>query len=171
MSSNGDRRAAAWLTPGSGYAPSMADSTTASITIAAPAAVVMAVISDFGAYPEWASAIRSAEVLERDSGQPSRVRFELDAGLVKDSYVLGYQWDGEAGVRWQLAEAGAVISAMDGAYRLADRGAGTEVTYDLAVDIRLPMPGMLKRRAEKMIVDTALKGLKQRAEAQGGEQR
>lgn len=147
----------------------MADSTTASTTIVAPPAAVMAVISDFGAYPEWASAVRSTEVLEQDgSGLASRVRFELDAGVIKDSYVLGYRWDGHTGVRWEIAEPGTVVSGMTGRYLLADQGGRTEVTYELAVDIRIPMPGILKRRAEKMIIDTALKGLKQRVEAREG---
>jgi hypothetical protein len=53
---------------------------------------------------------------------------------------------------------------MDGCYRLADTADGTEVTYELAVDVRIPMIGMLKRKAEKMIIDTALKELKKRAE-------
>jgi carbon monoxide dehydrogenase subunit G len=150
----------------------MADSTTATITVAAPSAAVMAVISDFAAYPEWASAVRSTDVLARDgAGLASRVRFELDAGLVKDTYVLGYRWDGNAGVRWDLAEPGSAVSGMTGGYLLADQGGRTEVTYDLAVDVRIPMPGILKRRAEKMIIDAALKGLKERVEAREGEQR
>lgn len=150
----------------------MADSTTASIAVDAPPAVIMDVISDFAAYPEWASGVRAAEVLERDgAGLASRVRFHLDAGPIKDSYVLGYRWDGTAGVRWDLAEPGSVVSGMAGGYLLADADLGTLVTYDLAVDVRIPMLGMLKRRAEKMIIDTALKGLKERAEARGGEQR
>lgn len=150
----------------------MADRTTASTTIAAPPAVVMAVIGDFPAYPEWASAVRSADVLARDgAGRASRVRFDLDAGLVKDTYVLGYRWDGDSSVQWDLAEAGAVVSGMSGGYRLVPGDRGTEVTYELAVEVRIPMPGILKRRAEKMIIDTALKGLKQRVEARGGEQR
>ena len=150
----------------------MGERTTASITVAAPPAAVMAVISDFEAYPQWASGVRSADVLERDTaGRPSRVRFGLDAGMIRDTYVLGYRWDGDAGVRWDLAEAGAVVSAMSGGYLLTARERGTEVTYELAVDVRIPLPGMLRRRAEKMIIDTALKGLRQRVEARGGEAR
>ena len=150
----------------------MADSTTASIAVDAPPAVIMDVISDFPAYPEWASGVRAAEVLERDgAGLASRVRFQLDAGPIKDSYVLGYRWDGTAGVRGELAEPGSVVSGMAGGYLLADGDGATVVTYDLAVDVRIPMLGMLKRRAEKMIIDTALRGLKERAEARGGEQR
>jgi hypothetical protein len=146
----------------------MADRTTSSITVAAPRADVMAVIADFASYPEWASAVRSAEVLGRDGdGRASRVRFGLDAGVVKDSYVLSYDWD--AGVRWDLAEPGSVITALSGGYVLADANGGTEVTYDLAVDVRIPMPGMLKRRAERTIIDTALKGLRDRAEAGRGD--
>ena len=122
----------------------------------------------FAAYPRWASAVRAAEVLEQEDGRASRVRFTLDAGVVKDTYVLGYDWDGDAAVRWHLAEAGSVVSAMDGGYLLADTGGGTETTYELSVDIRIPMPGLLKRRAEKTIIDTALKGLKNRVESRPG---
>jgi Polyketide cyclase / dehydrase and lipid transport len=146
----------------------MADKTTSSIVIGVPRKDVMTVIADFAAYPEWATAVRSAEVLSQDPGGRARaVRFQLDAGMIKDSYVLGYDWDGEAQVRWNLTDAGSVISEMSGGYTLADRGDSTEVTYELAVGIRIPMIGMVKRRAEKMIIDTALKGLKSRAESIG----
>ena len=148
----------------------MADKTTSSIAIAVPREAVMAVIADFDAYPQWATGVRSTEVLDQDAdGRANRVRFSLDAGMIKDDYVLGYDWDGDVQVSWDLAEAGSVISEMSGAYRLADRGDATEVRYELAVGIRIPMIGMLKRRAEKMIIDTALKGLKSRAEATVGQ--
>ena len=89
--------------------------------IAAPREAVMAVIADFAAYPQWASAVRATEVLgEAAAGRASKVRFTLDAGVVKDTYVLGYDWDGDAGVHWHLAEPGSVISAMDGGYVLAE---------------------------------------------------
>jgi hypothetical protein len=138
--------------------------------IGTPRAYVMAVIADFAAYPQWASAVRAAETLGQDtSGRASQVRFTLDAGVVKDTYVLEYDWDGDAGVRWHLAEPGSVISGMSGGYALAERAGATEATYDLAVELRVPMPGLLKRRAEKTIIDTALKGLKDRAERLSGE--
>jgi hypothetical protein len=143
----------------------MGDRTTSSISIAADRQHVMAVIADFAAYSQWASAVRSAEVVSRDAdGRPSRVRFSLDAGMIKDSYVLGYHWDGDSGVRWDLAEPGSVVSGMSGSYALVKQPAGTEATYELSVDVRVPLLGMLKRRAEKMIIDTALKGLKARVE-------
>lgn len=144
--------------------------TSSRIVIAAPRAAVMAVIADFPAYPQWASAVRAAKVLgQEDGGRASQVRFNLDAGVVKDTYVLGYDWDGDAAVRWHLAEPGSVISAMDGGYLLADQSGATETTYELSVDIRIPMPGLLKRRAEKTIIDTALKGLKNRVESRSGQ--
>jgi hypothetical protein len=146
----------------------MADRTTSSIMIGLPRKDVMAVIADFGAYPEWATGVRRAEVLSQaDDGRASTVRFTLDVGVVKDSYVLGYDWDDDTRVRWNLAEAGSMISELNGSYDLADRQDGTEVTYELAVASRLPMPGMVKRRAERILIDTALKGLKSRAETIG----
>jgi hypothetical protein len=148
----------------------MADKTTSSIVIEVPRKDVMAVIADFATYPEWATGVRGAEVLSLDAGRASTVRFTLDAGVIKDSYVLSYDWDDDARVRWNLAEPGSMISQMTGGYELAGRGHDTddtEVTYDLAVGIKIPMIGMLKRRAEKAIIDTALKGLKSRAESIG----
>ncbi len=129
----------------------------------------MTVIADFAAYPEWAGAIRSAEVTEPGpDGHARRVRFVLDAGVIRDTYVLVYDWAADSQVSWRLAEPTTVLSALTGSYLLADRDAGTEVTYELTVGVRVPMMGILKRRAEKMIIDTALKGLKKRAENFGG---
>jgi uncharacterized membrane protein len=144
----------------------MANKTASSIAVAAPKSDVMAVIADFADYPRWATALRSADVLETGpDGRAAEVRFTLDAGVLRDSYVLAYTWDGDTQVSWRLAEPGTVISEMVGGYHLIDRGAGAEVNYELTVDVRIPMPGLLKRKAEKMIIDTALKGLKARVEA------
>jgi Polyketide cyclase / dehydrase and lipid transport len=144
----------------------MADRTSSSIIVAASQPTVMGVIADFGSYPEWATGVRSADVLEEGpGGRPKRVRFALDAGVIRDSYVLAYDWDGDGAVRWRLAEAGSVVTEMSGAYLLAKDGIGTSVNYELSVGTRVPMIGMLKRRAEKTIIETALKGLKSRAES------
>lgn len=144
----------------------MAEKTSSSITIAAPKADVMRVIADFPSYPQWTGAVREAEVLESGSDDRARrVRFLLDAGVIKDEYVLGYEWDDDDLVRWHLEEQGSMLSAMTGSYRLAEAGEGsTEVTYELTVDVKIPMIGMFKRKAEKVIIDTALKELKKRAE-------
>jgi polyketide cyclase/dehydrase/lipid transport protein len=151
------------------YAPGVASTTTSTIMIAVPRNVVMSVIADFAAYPDWVG-VRSAEVLgEPDAdGRARMVRFELDAGIIRDRIVLGYHWVGDEQVRWELAEQGSVISVMSGAYILADRGDGTEVTFELTVGVRIPVLGILKRRVEKTIIDTALKGLKLRAETAAG---
>ena len=125
----------------------------------------MTVIADFAAYPQWASGVRAAEVvLSGQDGRPAQVRFTLEAGIIKDKYLLGYTWRGDEEVRWELVERGSMISEMSGAYLLEDDpGGGTNVTYELAVGLAVPMIGMMKRRAEKTIIDTALKGLRSRA--------
>ena len=144
----------------------MGDRTTSSISIAADQPEVMAVIADFAAYPEWADQINAVEVLAPGSaGRAERVRFTMDAGAIKDSYTLDYTWapDGRS-VSWTLVK-GQIQKAQDGSYRLAGRADSTTVTYSLAVDLNIPMIGMLRRKAEKVIIDTALKGLKRRVEA------
>ncbi|MBO4273974.1 cyclase [Microbispora triticiradicis] len=143
----------------------MADRTSSSITIGAGRSTIMAVIADFPAYPQWAGQVKAAEVLETgEDGRATRVRFVLDAGVISDEYVLGYDWTDDAGVSWRIVDAGRMVSGLTGSYRLTENGGGTEVTYDLAVDLKVPMIGMIKRKAEKVIVDTALKGLKRRVE-------
>jgi uncharacterized protein YndB with AHSA1/START domain len=149
----------------------MADRTSSSITVAADRATVMGIIADFGAYPDWATGVRSAEVVEADpAGGARRVRFSLDAGLIRDTYVLAYEWDADVAVRWQLAEAGSTVTEMSGAYLLTDDGGATKVSYELAVGTKVPLPGLIRRRAERTIIDTALRGLKSRVEsaASGG---
>ena len=143
----------------------MAEQTTSSIVIDATAAEVMAVIADFPAYPEWAQGMKQAEVVEEGAdGRADTVHFELEASPIKDSYTLAYDWTGDSSVTWELVE-GRMLKAMEGAYLLRPAGAGTEVTYRLAVDLSIPMIGMLRRKAEKVIIDTALKGLKRRVES------
>lgn len=142
----------------------MADQSTQSIVIEAPPGDIMAVIADFPAYPEWAGFVRQAEVLETgDDGRARQVRFELDAGVVKDDYVLEYDWNGDTRVDWHLVS-GQMQRAQTGSYELAPRDGATEVTYTLAVDLSIPMLGMFKRKAEKVIMDTALRELKKQVE-------
>ncbi len=144
----------------------MADLTTSSIEIAADPAAVMAVIADFDSYPHWAKGVKSAEVLtEYDDGRAGEVAFVLDAAPIRDEYTLTYEWDGDHQVTWSLVKA-KMLKSMEGAYVLEPVGGQTEVTYRLTVDLSIPMIGMLKRKGEKVIIDTALKGLKQRVESQ-----
>lgn len=143
----------------------MAAQTTSSITIAAPAAEVMAVIADLEAYPEWTASMREVQVLSTGAdGRPQQARFVLDAGPIKDTYTLAYEWHGDGEVRWSLVE-GSLIKALEGSYQLSEADGRTDVTYQLSVDVSIPMLGLMKRKAEKVIIDTALKELKKRVES------
>jgi ribosome-associated toxin RatA of RatAB toxin-antitoxin module len=142
----------------------MADRTESSIVINAAPAQVMAVIADLRAYPEWSDGVESVEILtEYEDGLPADARFVVNAGAIKDTYELEYDWE-DTTVTWTLVT-GQMLKALDGAYVLTDNGDGTTtVAYTLAVDISIPMIGLIKRKAEKVIVDTALRGLKERVE-------
>jgi hypothetical protein len=144
------------------YAVAVADQTSASINIAAKPDEVMAVIADFEHYPDWVDSMKSAEVLTSAGGKAKTVRMVLDHALVKDNYVLSFDWQPRV-VSWKLIE-GNLLKTMDGSYLLKTNGIGTTVTYALTVDINMPMIGMFKRKAEKTIIDSALKGLKKRVE-------
>jgi uncharacterized membrane protein len=142
----------------------MAEQSTQSIVVDAPAADVMAVIADFPSYPQWVAAVKKVEVEEMgDDGRARRVHFLLDAGAVKDDYVLEYTWDGDRQVSWNLVT-GQMQKRQEGSYTLVETDGRTEVTYKITIDLSIPMLGMIKRRAEKVILDTALKELKKRVE-------
>ena len=145
----------------------MAEQTSSTIVVDAPPAAVMAVIADFAAYPEWAKGVQVAEVNEVGiDGRAEQVFFSLDVPPIKDEYTLAYDWDGDRQVTWTLVQ-GKMLRSLDGAYVLEDLGDGsTEVTYRLALDVSIPLIGMLKRKGEKILIDTALKGLKKRVETQ-----
>ena len=146
----------------------MAEQTTSSIVVDAPPAAVMSVIADFPAYPAWAKGVKTADVVSSYAdGVAEQVFFVLDVSPIKDEYTLAYDWSGDHQVTWTLVE-GKMLRALDGAYVLREVGGGqTEVTYRLALDVSIPLIGMLKRKGEKILIDTALKGLKKRVESLG----
>jgi ribosome-associated toxin RatA of RatAB toxin-antitoxin module len=140
------------------------DQASSNILIDADKHTVMSVIADFEAYPEWSTAIKSVTVDERGKdGRGTQATMNLDAGVLKDTYTLAYEWDGDDRVDWRLVK-GRTMKSQDGSYELRDVDGKTEVTYRLAVDLAIPMLGLFKRKAEKAIIDTALKGLKKRVE-------
>lgn len=144
----------------------MADESTQSIVVDAPPEKIMAVIADFPAYPEWANAVKQTEVLETGAdGNAAQVRFTLDAGPFKDVYTLSYDWAADGlSVSWTLVK-GQMQRAQNGIYLLTPEGDRTRVTYTLSVQLVVPMIGLFRRKAEKMIMDIALKELKRRVEA------
>ncbi|MBW8802600.1 MAG: SRPBCC family protein [Catenulisporales bacterium] len=143
----------------------MSERTKSSIDIAAPPEAVLGVITDFEAYPEWTGEVKQARIDERDdAGRATRVWFRMDAGALRDEHTLAYEYPAEGEVRWTLVTSN-MMRALDGSYVVEPAGAGSHVTYQLAVDVKLPMVGLLKRKVEKLIIDRALSGLKKRVEA------
>jgi hypothetical protein len=144
----------------------MATPSSQSLTMAAEPAAIMDVIADFEAYPAWTGAVKTVRITDPGDGErATQVRFSMDAGLLKDNYELAYTWapDGLT-VSWTLVS-GQMQKAQQGSYVLRPTAAGTEVTYTLAVDLVVPMIGVLRRKAERVILDTALKELRKRVEA------
>jgi len=146
----------------------MADTSTQSIQVHAPVDRVAAVICDFPRYPEWVDALKQIEVLEEyEDGYAARVRFLIDAAVMADDYTLEYAYaDDLSRIEWHLVAPSKMQRTLNGSYDLADNGDGTTtVTYMLEVELSIGMLGMFRRKAEKMIMDTALKELKRRVES------
>jgi ribosome-associated toxin RatA of RatAB toxin-antitoxin module len=144
----------------------MADEAHEQIHVSAEPLDCFDLATDFASYPRWAKDVKEATILTRDdAGRPARVQYRAAALGRTVRYVLDYDYD-EApdAFSWSLVE-GDMLRALDGTYAFAAEGGGTTVTYDLRVDLSMPMPGPLKRRAAAMITRTALQELKREAEA------
>src|ERR1041384_8206638 len=146
----------------------MADTSSHSIVIDARPARIAEVICDFPQYPKWVSAVKAVEVVEEyEDGYASQVRFVIDAGVLEDEYTLGYEYAEDIShIEWHLVAPSKMQRQQEGSYDIVANDDGTStVTYTLTVDLAIPMLGMFKRKAEKMIMDTALKDLKRRVES------
>ncbi|MDP4014798.1 MAG: SRPBCC family protein [Candidatus Nanopelagicales bacterium] len=143
----------------------MPEHTWAQTEIAAPPAAIMAVIADLPSYPQWCTGIGSAEVLTTfRNGRPRTVRVVLDAPPVVETHEYEYEWRPRE-VSWHLTQGG-IVSSMHGRYTCLKRSKGiTQVTYELTMTLDMPLIGTLRRRAERHIVGTALRGLKERVES------
>ncbi|MEI7618178.1 MAG: SRPBCC family protein [Actinomycetota bacterium] len=143
----------------------MAETAFQTITTAAPMARVWEIATDFERYPEWAKDVKEATIRTRDDqGRAVEVEFRTSALGRSTHYTLSYDYSNAPGVLgWQLLR-GDIMRAIDGAYRLAETAdGGTEIRYDLAIELVVPLPGFVKRRAEQRILNT-VRELKVRAE-------
>jgi uncharacterized membrane protein len=143
----------------------MAEGTVQSIEIPASPEFIFEVLSDLENYPEWITAMRQVEILERDGdNRPRRARFLVDAMIKEIGYDLDYVHEPPLRMSW-TAVPGADIRQMVGSYELTElEGGGTDVVYSLMVEPEFKVPGFLRRQAEKQLIGTALRGLKKRVD-------
>lgn len=133
-----------------------------SISIDAPIAAVQEALFALDKYPEWSTQIKSAEALgQDDQGRISKVKMTIDAGMMKDRVTLDYDWsDAPATLKFSLDEAD-LLTGMDGVYSIKSIDEDTtEVTYELEVSLSMPIPAMMRQKAEKATIDAALTQLK-----------
>ena len=145
----------------------MSDSSSSTISIDAPIASVTEALFALEKYPEWSSSIKSAEAMARDNqGRITKVKMSIDAGMMKDRVILDYDWSGApTHLSFSLDDAD-LLTGMDGSYTIKSIDEDTtEVTYELAVSLSMPIPAMMRQKAEKATIDAALAQLKATLEA------
>ena len=144
----------------------MAENSSGNISISAPLEVVQGLLFDIAHYPSWTSAIKSVEVLAQDeTGRVVSALLKVDAGMLKDRVTLEYDWSAApTQLNFSLSDAD-LLTAMDGAYIIKELDAETtEVIYQLHVELSMPIPAMMRNKAEKSVIDAALSQLKEFAE-------
>lgn len=143
----------------------MADKVKDSIDVNASAEELFAIATDFGTYPEWNPNIKETRIEETDEeGLPTTVWFRVDAKIKVLAYTLDYDY-GAAPESFSWTLAGGDVKALEGSYTFDEFDDVTEVRYELMIDPGFPVPGFLKKQAEKQIVRSALQDLKKRAES------
>ena len=145
----------------------MSDFSSSAITIDAPMAAVTDALFALDKYPEWSTSIKAAEALAHDDqGRITKVKMTIDAGMMKDRVILDYDWSQAPGrLSFSLDDAD-LLTGMDGAYIIAGiDDDSTQITYELAVSISMPIPAMMRQKAEKATIDMALAQLKANLEA------
>ena len=144
----------------------MTETASERIRVDAPADRCWDVAVDFESYPEWVRDVREAKILERDDeGRGKRVEYRAAALGKSVRYVLDYDYsEAPTAFSWKFVE-GDMLRRLDGTYRFESEGASTRVHYDLSVELAVPLPGLLKRRAAGLIMGSALKELKKQVEA------
>ncbi len=145
----------------------MAERTEGSIEIEATPAEVMGVITDYDSYPEWAQGVKKAEIRKRDEeGRPIEVFMDAGGMGIVAQYTLTYTYSlNDGGLSWTSTEASGAVKSIEGEYVLEATGGGTAVTYRTSMELAIPVIGLIKRQAQKMIINTALGGLKKRVES------
>jgi len=144
----------------------MAEQTEGSIVIEASAAEIMDVLTDYETYPEWAD-VKSARIVERgEGGVGTKVAFEVDVPVLgRADYVLAYRYaPGDTGMSWVSTEARGSVTKITGEYLLDELEGETKVTYRLAVELGVLLPGFVRTQGAKRVIDNALEGLKRRVE-------
>ena len=139
----------------------MSESSTSTVEVTAPLAEVAAKLSAIASYPEWLTSIKKVEVTESDAeGRATKADVSIDAGVMKDRATLSYDWSKAPNeISFSLDDAD-LMTAMDGKYTLkAVDGDTTLVTYELGVELSLPVPRMMISKTEKTTIDQALKEL------------
>ncbi|WP_067889707.1 SRPBCC family protein [Nocardia vaccinii] len=142
------------------------DSATRTVRIQAPPATVLATIRDVNSQPEWIPEIREAEVLETDerTGLPITARFTASAAVGTDSYTLRFSHHDD-GMSWSMVQ-GRLQTGQEGRYQLDEITPNTtSVTYQLTIHHNLPLPGFIRSRVIKGLVNSTLAGLRRRVES------
>ena len=145
----------------------MTDLSKSLISIDAPIEAVQKALFELDKYPEWSTQIKSAEALARDDqGRITKVKMSIDAGMMKDRLTLDYDWSqAPSKLSFSLDEAD-LLTGMDGIYTITSVDEDTtEASYELEVSLSMPVPAMMRQKAEKATIDAALAQLKSHLEA------
>ncbi|MEY3685158.1 MAG: SRPBCC family protein [Candidatus Nanopelagicaceae bacterium] len=144
----------------------MADISSHSTQIQAPIEQVREILFNLEGYPSWSSAIKTVEVLERDSSsRPTKLTLKVEAGVLKDRPTLIYDWSKAPNeISFSLEEAD-LMTQMDGKYEIKDNGDDSvTVTYSLTTALTMPVPDLMRRKVEKSTIEQSLSELKQKLE-------
>jgi ribosome-associated toxin RatA of RatAB toxin-antitoxin module len=137
----------------------MATSDSREVVIEASPEEILDVIADVESTPTWSPQYQSCEILDSyDNGRPRQVKMKIKTAGISDEQVVEYTW-ADNKVSWTLVSAGQ-LKAQDASYTLTPDGDKTNVKFDITIDLSVPLPGFVLKRAIKGAMETATDGLR-----------
>lgn len=119
---------------------------------------------DYEGFPQWQRAVKSTEIESRDeAGRGRDVAFEIDAKVKTIRYRLRYSYEPPHRISWEYL--GGDVKEVDGEMLLEEHDNGTLVTYSLALDPGVWLPGPVQKVLNDQVMKGSLEDLKRRVES------
>ena len=134
------------------------------VEVDADAALIMKIVGDFEAYPQWNEEIKGIWVLARyDDGRPSQLRLDASYQGFEAVFIQAVYYPSPNQIQTILQQ-GELFKKQEQLFSVVEMGASSLLTVDLDVESSMPIPAPMVKSLANNVLDRLAENLKQRAE-------
>ncbi|MEC4841640.1 SRPBCC family protein [Mycobacteroides chelonae] len=134
------------------------------VEVAAPPQVIVSIVTNYEAYPEWNKEISSVEILDRlPDGRPRIVRLRVEMTGMASTNVAEIAYLNAAQVATRLLESD-IFEKQEQTFSIVPMGPTCLLTVDMDVETKLPIPKPMVKKLANQVLEHLAEGLKGRAE-------